>query len=103
MTVEVLSSPSDAVHDGTSWNLFTDGRVYECEVVIVREREGFSTHAAKLPGVVGEGDTPEDAVGDIVNALQDVLAEYLAAGEIPWTVNAIDGEVVSRKWILVNV
>jgi predicted RNase H-like HicB family nuclease len=103
MMTEIHSSPEGAVQDGATWDIFGNDRPYECEIAVIREEEGFSAHAAKLPGVVGQGDTLEAAIEDITQALQVVLAEYRNAGDIPWTAQTIVGEVVTTKWILVHV
>ena len=102
LTVPVLSS-GESVNSECQWTLFTEGRTFECEVCVIKEDIGFSAHCATLPGVVGEGETVDEAVIDIAAALQEVLSEYRTAGSIPWSENKIEGEIECKKWILINV
>ena len=46
---------------------------------------GFSVYAATLPGVVSQGETEKEALENIVEAFEGVLASYQECGEtIPW-------------------
>ncbi len=79
---------------------------YECRALICPEAEGgFSAFALRLPGVVSQGETEEEAFANIVEAFQAVLRCYMDdAGEIPWE----DAEIERTKgckerWILVDV
>lgn len=88
---------------GTEKYTFFRGSVFECEIAFVREACGFSVFATELPGAVSQGDTIEEAAANIAEALSGVLAQYLQDGAIPWSKSEIDGEIVCRKRILVNV
>ena len=87
----------------TGYTEFLPGRVYECRVVIIQEDDGYSVHAADLRGAVSQGDTVEEAMHNIADALQGVLMEYRGGGKIPWSKVEIEGDVVGEKRILVNV
>src|SRR5690606_22516117 len=85
------------------WRHYSGG-VYRCKVAVCQEDKGFSVHAGSLPGVVSEGETIDEAIGAIVDALEVTLAEYLSEGSIPWQdYEAPEGDIVCERWIVVNV
>ena len=86
----------------TEYTEFLPARVYECRVAIIQEDNGYSAHAADLPGAVSQGDTVEEATENITDALRGLLAEYRVAGKIPWSTVKIDGSFICEKRILVN-
>lgn len=61
-------------------------RTYECEVRLVDEEEGgYSVYVPELPGVVSEGDTYEQAISNIREALAAALRVYCDSDQpIPW-------------------
>src|SRR5258708_1580004 len=83
------------------YRAFSAGCAYECTILVAKELEGYSAHVAMLPGVVGEGDTVNAAVSDVESALRDALAEYRLSGDIPWSKNEVEGDIVATKRILV--
>lgn len=83
-------------------SVLPSGRVFDCEIVILREEEGFSSQCSRLPGVAGEGDTVDEAVKSVAAALSIALKIYLEEGTIPWEDNPIDGDVECKKRILIN-
>lgn len=91
------------VAEVTRLRVVTNSRIFECNILIVREDEGFSAHCATLPGVVSEGDTVDEAIEHITEALSGALALYLESGRIPWRKNDVEGKVEAQKWILVDV
>ena len=52
---------------------------------------------------MSQGDTVEEALSNIREALVAVIDEYIADGTIPWSPVEIFGTVVCKKRILVNV
>lgn len=79
---------------------------YECRVLLCPEPEGgFSVHAIRLPGVVSEGDTESEALGNIADAFRSAIQSYVEGGsEIPWCDEEIDRPNGSEeRWILVDV
>ncbi len=79
---------------------------YQCRVVLVPEAEGgYSAHALRLPGVVSQGETREEAMENVVDAFRGAIAEYLNdAGRIPWSdVEISRTDKCVERWILVNV
>lgn len=88
------------------WDIFNERppRVYQCGVVVVRDPDGgFSVHATDLLGAVSQGETVEEALQNITEALEGLIAEYIDNGPIPWGPVAIEGVPVCEKRILVNV
>jgi predicted RNase H-like HicB family nuclease len=87
------------------WSLFGSRTYYECRVMLFPEETGYSARAIRLPGVVSQGSTPEEALDNIKDAFQAVIQTYLEEDmQIPWT----DSAIVERpkgcieRWILVN-
>ena len=79
---------------------------YRCHVRTVREDDGtFSAMVLNLPGCGSCGDTEEDAVANVREAVLGVIESHLAAGEeIPWR-NTVPTDIpkgATQKWILVN-
>ncbi len=61
--------------------------VYECPVYLVPEKEvgGFSCLVATLPGAVSQGETEDEALANIIEALEAVLEVCVESGlPIPW-------------------
>ena len=74
-------------------------RTFSCRAMICKDEDGgFFAYATRLPGVVGEGDTFNDAVESVKVGFESVLAGYLSSGEIPW-----QDEVIHEQGILVSL
>lgn len=60
---------------------------FDVLVYLIPEEGGrYSVVAANLPGAVSQGDTEEEALANIAEALEGVIETYQEAGEsIPWT------------------
>ncbi len=99
-----FGSPSEVL-EATAWEALGDN-VFECRAVLCPEQEGgYSAHALRLPGVVSQGETAEEALANIADAFRGAVSVYLAEnGTIPWTTVEIDRPKGSiERWILVNV
>lgn len=106
LTVPLRKSIQQSPEDSASceWSIFEDGRLFSCDIAIVRERAGYSALAVNLPGVVSCGDSIDDAIKNVRDALSAALAVYVEDGQIPWSDDTqIDGDVVCEKRIVVNV
>jgi predicted RNase H-like HicB family nuclease len=59
---------------------------YRFPVILSPEGDGgFSVRVATLPGVASQGETEEEALANIKDAMEGTLASYSAHGEkIPW-------------------
>jgi len=83
------------------------GTVYECRVWLWPEEDGgYSAIVPTLPGAASQGETQEEALANIQEAFQGVVAEYLGRGEeIPWRreITRPKPHGTIEKWILVNV
>jgi len=110
---EVFSDERPDIVTGTYWSPTREPGWYEpeqneyrCEIRLCSEPEGgYSVYVPELPGVVSEGDTTEEAVRNMAEALRGVLRTYRQDDQaIPWQKDAKplrEGE--SRYWIVVNV
>lgn len=80
------------------------GGVYRCPVYVIREPGGeFSAVAANLPGVASYGDSEQEALAHVTEALAAALQEYKASGmSIPWADTPAEVGAVKR-WVVVNV
>lgn len=81
-------------------------RVYECRILVCPEDDGeFSAHALRLPGIVSQGASVDEAVKNICDAFGEAIRVYLeGGGGIPW--QDIDIERTKgcfERWMLVNV
>ena len=81
-------------------------KAYRCHVCLIREDDGsFSAVVLNLPGAGSCGDTEEEALQNVREAVLGVIESYLAAGdEIPWKNSLCEDipEGAKHKWILVN-
>lgn len=85
------------------WTEYPAQTCFDCRIGLQREPDGgFSIYAINLPGVVSQGETEQEAIANIVDALSGALAEYKAAGAIPWSEDFIEDETLERR-ILVNL
>lgn len=89
-----------------SWSDHSGDRTYECRVLLCPEQDGgYSAHALRLPGIVTQGETIEEALENIRDAFQSVIQTYLeSGGTVPWQPCEEDRPRGSmERWILVNV
>jgi len=92
-----------------SWQEFDPGRVFLALAVIEKgEDGGFVSFSPSLPGAVSQGDTVEEALKNLHEALAGCIESYVEAGEsIPWVkldgLSSVDDNVVMAKWIDVSV
>jgi antitoxin HicB len=91
--------------DSPEWHFFTDS-TYQCRVLLCPdENGGFTAHALRLPGVVSEGDSLEEAIANITDAFRESIRVYRdCKADIPWEDIDYDRPQGSvERWILVNV
>lgn len=102
MTIELLNDSNGTSTFG-EWNR---SEKYRCQVLVVREDDGsYSSIVVNLPGVGSCGDTEEDALANVREAVGAAIESYKEAGkDIPWT--DVDGASIpsnaKQKWILVD-
>ena len=70
----------------------TAKKVARCRVAIHESEEGFSVWIPGLPGCVSQGDTEEDAMENIADALRDYL-EVMSENTTPPGVQAREIEI----------
>lgn len=100
---ERLGSPVEPINQ--EWVSLSD-RAYECRVLLVPESEGgYSAHATRLPGVVSEGETIEEALANVGEAFAGAVRAYLDSGrDIPWGNAEVEKTPgAEERWIVVNV
>jgi predicted RNase H-like HicB family nuclease len=84
----------------------TVAKKYRCKVYLIPEADGgFSVLAANLPGAASQGETDDEALKNIIEALEGVIASYKEAKvEIPWSERARQVEDPNTKirWVVVH-
>lgn len=85
------------------WTKYPAQTCFECRVGLLLENDGtFSVYAINLPGVSSQGESEQEAITNISDALVGVLSEYIAAGEIPWTDEFLEENVIEKR-VLINL
>jgi predicted RNase H-like HicB family nuclease len=75
-----------------------------CHVAIIKENDGaFSAIVLNLPGTGSCGDSSEEALANLQDAVKETIAAYDDAGEdVPWITEYEVPQDAITKWILVN-
>ncbi|MBN2292641.1 MAG: type II toxin-antitoxin system HicB family antitoxin [Pirellulales bacterium] len=89
--------------DISDWGSFT---AYRCHICTIKEDDStFSAIVLNLPGCGSCGDTEEEAIANVREAVLGVIESHRAANEpIPWC-DAENNDIpngAKRKWILVD-
>ena len=85
------------------WTAYPAACCFECRVGLIREDDGtFSVYAINLPGISSQGETEQEAIANITDALYGALSEYKKDGHIPWDEDFIDGQIVEKR-VMVNL
>jgi predicted RNase H-like HicB family nuclease len=79
---------------------------YRCHVCVTRDEDGaFSAVVLNLPGCGSCGDTQEEALDNVREAILGVIESHIEAGEeIPW-VDSMQSKIPKGAyaiWIVVN-
>lgn len=93
------------VFEAPPWQRF-GANVFECHVLVCPEMEGgYSAHALRLPGVVSQGNTVDEALDNIREAFRGAVSVYRETEQqIPWEPITVDRPAGSlERWILVDV
>jgi predicted RNase H-like HicB family nuclease len=96
---------AEVLNPSYNWQPLVEG-THECRVLICPEADGgYSAHAIRLPGVVSQGSTPDEALDNILEAFKETIQCYLESGDsIPWQAITIDRPAgCFERWVLVNV
>ena len=87
------------------WTSYDTGKRYRVLVGVKKERGEFISYCLTLPGAISCGDTVEEAIENLREAVVGCILSYRDAGqEIPWTdASGSKDEYNSTEWIAVNV
>jgi antitoxin HicB len=103
--IEARRGANATVPQDIEWSKFGN-RTFQCRVLICPEEDGgYSAHAIRLPGVVSQGETVDEAIANVRDACQGAIQAYLEAGNsVPWVQDdSLDRPKGSlERWILVN-
>jgi predicted RNase H-like HicB family nuclease len=102
--IEYVNNAVTKVCSADEWNAKP---AYRCTVCVFPEDDGtFSAVVLNLPGVGSCGDTEDDALANVREAITGAIKSYTAHGEVvPWTDEDRDGIPAAGRCIriLVNV
>ena len=92
-----------------SWEIIPDegSAGYRCLIALVREEDGdYSAIVVNLPGCGSCGDSEEEAIENVKEAIRGTIESYVEAGEdIPWVDPNLEEKpegTVRTTWIVVN-
>ncbi len=106
-TIELANNAAQSPLVTQAWR---STRAYRCHIGLIKEDDGqFSAIVLNLAGTGSCGDTEEEALNNVREAVLGVIESYLESGEeIPW-MNSISEtsaedipEGAKLTWILVN-
>lgn len=100
------SCPGWLVQALSVWDVCKPGTVFRAlGVVEVDEDKKYVSFSPSLPGAVSRGDTPQEALANLEEALAGCIESYRSDGkDIPWVeVDDFRGEAVLVRWIDVRV
>lgn len=84
-----------------NWIAYPSQTCFECRVGLIRESDGsFSVYAINLPGVSSQGESEQEAIANISDALTGVLIEYVADREIPWSNEFLEKDVIEKRILI---
>jgi predicted RNase H-like HicB family nuclease len=97
-------------NDGVNLNINADAwaesKAYRCHVLLIQEEDGtFSGVVMNLPGAGSCGDTEEETLANVREAVRGVIESYGADGkDIPWQDSSGRDMPAGAKqqWILVD-
>ena len=80
---------------------------YRCFIALVREEDGdYSAIVVNLPGCGSCGDSEEEAIENVREAIRGTIESYVKAGkDIPWVDPKLEEKpegTVRTTWIVVN-
>lgn len=99
----ILERPTDFIQN-PEWQRLRD--TYQCRVWLIPDADGdgYTAIAVRLPGVVSEGDTIEEALTNIKDAFRQAILTYRDHGvDIPWNNVDPESDNAFQRWILVDV
>lgn len=88
------------------WEIIDPSKRYRALAIVTRDDEdSFTSICPSLPGAGSQGDSAEEAIENLKEALAGCIESYLEAGEcIPWIREAgFGGDAEIKRWIVVDV
>jgi len=88
ITMETNTCPSRSVETiKPSWSEDDDGLGYRCEILLKgNSRAGYIARIAELDSAVSQGDNPESAIKNVIEAFQGCIKTYVSNNMlIPWS------------------
>lgn len=88
-----------------NWNFYASGQAYVLVARLIEEKEGgYSSYAARLPGVISQGETIDEAVRNTEDAFRAAIGSYHEHGEaIPWQDLPPKAPDEIERWVVVDV
>ena len=74
---------------------------HRCHIALIRESDGVSAIVMNLPGAGSCGNTEEEALSNVREAISGVIESY-GQGAIPWTQNYDYPDNATLMWISVS-
>jgi predicted RNase H-like HicB family nuclease len=100
---------NESKKSAVSWERIPDEGLtaYRCLIAMVREEHGgYSAIVVNLPGCGSCGDSEEEAIENVKEAIQGTIESYIEAGkDIPWVDPTLEEKLegtVRTTWIVVN-
>jgi predicted RNase H-like HicB family nuclease len=101
--MSIVELENEALTFSRDWR---EGKAYRCHICLIPEEDGsFSAIVLNLSGAGSCGDTEEEALKNVREAVLGVIESYTDAGdEIPWEDSRSEDIPPGAKqiWILVN-
>jgi len=87
------------------WDTFDPGTVFLALAVVEPDDDAFVAYSPSLPGAASQGDSPEEAVANLKEALAGCLEAYKEAGDkVPWVKDpSIEGSPLIQRWVEIRV
>lgn len=97
---EPVVGKSECLPDRTASN----PTAYRCHLAIIRDEEGgFSVLVLNLPGCGSCGDSEDEALTNVREAVMGVVESYISSGQtIPWQTEYEIPAGAKTRWILVD-
>jgi predicted RNase H-like HicB family nuclease len=89
-----------------SWEVLTPGKRYRALGVVEEDEDGgFWSHTPSLPGAASQGETKEEALENLREAIAGCIEVYRDAGDsIPWVEDvAPSPRAIICRWIDIDV
>lgn len=88
-----------------NWKFYENGQAHVLIARLTEEEEGgYSSYAARLPGVVSQGETLDETLRNTEDAFRAAIGSYREHGEaIPWREMSPKSDDEIERWVVVDV